>query len=111
MKKSFPLPDRKTLEVALDDSAAIGKIQAATPTMGDLMRQFPDAPVVTLPNGQLEIRVTDVDPQKAKRKLRTMNEMFRKRSRLLCDHGQAMHARHSEVQMRDADGRLRYVRE
>ena len=102
-------PSRQQLDQAVSDGLAQAKARAAAPTWSDIQHAFPDAKIVDHPDGTRECTIEDHTPQK--KRLRALNEMFRPKTRLDCELGQARHGRHKELVMKHKDGSLRYVPE
>ena len=102
-------PGKSNVARALEESAVAEKSRRAAPTWADMRAAFPDAKIVDHPDGTRTCRIDDPTP--GKKRLRLLNEMFRKKGALDAEAGQTRHARHKEVVMRDPSGRVRYVRE
>lgn len=99
----------KDIERIVDDTAVQAKALASAPTWSDIRESFPDAVIVDHPDGTRSARINDLTPDK--RRLRLLNEMFRKKNQIEANLGQTKHARDKEVVMKDERGVIRHVKE
>ena len=104
------LPSESELRRSDADTLAAGKIVRARPSWDSLKSELGSALTVTEnADGTVSGRVTDHTPEK--RYLKRLHAMGRESKRLECDLGAEIQARSATVAVRDAEGRLDYMRE
>lgn len=104
------LPSESELRRSAADTEAQGKVERAKPTWDALKSELgPALTMVETPDGKRDGRVVDTTPDK--RYLKRLYAMGREAKRLEMDLGAEIHARTPDVALRDADGRLDFVKE